>query len=284
MRHLYPQKLQEFEKEYYVPAQKFPQFSKDDITAFIEGFRMHDIDGSGSISSKELELVFVAMGQGSSKELIDHLIQTYDANGSGEIEWPEFLQIMADVYGGVSLKEKAQPAKPAQPTQPAKPVAVQPTQPAKPVAVQPTQVVQPTQAAAQTKPVGFQPAKPAAPGSPKVQAAVGAQRGNPSCASCGKTVYPIESISAVDKVWHKACFRCEAEGCNLSLNLKNVTAVKGSIYCAKHAPKEKPTAVAADGNLVTANAIAAPKLAKTAGIQKNMRMTFGADEMPEKKS
>jgi len=284
LRHLYPHKLEEFEKEFYGPAQKFPQFSRDDIAAFIEGFRANDIDGSGSISSKELEMVFSAMGQGSSKEIVDHLIQTYDANGSGEIEWPEFLQIMADMYGGVTTKPQSNP----QPAQQTKPAASQPTQPvaqptqpatqAKPT--QPAaQPAQPAQPATQAKPTAFQTAAKPAVASPKVQ--VGAQRGNPSCTSCGKTVYPIEAVSAADKVWHKGCFRCESEGCNISLTLKTFTAVRGMVYCSKHVPKEKPTNVTADGNLVTANALAAPKLAKTQGIQKNMRTTFGAGELPE---
>ena len=34
------------------------------------------------------------MGQGSSKEMVQELLETYDANGSGEIEWPEFLQVI----------------------------------------------------------------------------------------------------------------------------------------------------------------------------------------------
>jgi len=277
LRHLYPNKLQEFEANFYGPAKKFPQFSRDDITAFIEGFRAYDLDGSGAISSKELELVFKALGQGSTKEIVEALLEAYDADGSGEIEWPEFLQIMADMYSGVTLETKAEEKAPT------KPAPAQPTQPSQPVSQPATKTVaaQPASQPA-TKSSGFQPAVKPVQTTPKVQA--GAQRGNSTCTACGKTVYPIESLSAADRIWHKGCFKCEAEGCNISLTLKTFTVVKGTVFCSKHVPKEKPTAVTAGGTIVSANALAAPKVAKQLGTQKNMRTTFGAGELPEKKN
>jgi hypothetical protein len=61
------------------------------------------------------------------------------------------------------------------------------------------------------------------------------------CVACGKTVYPLESLVADSRVFHKLCFKCEAEGCGIKLELKTATIVGGKIYCSKHVPKDKPT-------------------------------------------
>jgi len=292
MRKFYPNKLQDFEKKWYGPAQKFAEFSRDDIGVFIETFRNYDLDGSGAISVAELDFSFKAMGQGVSKEQLANIIATYDVDNSGEIDWPEFLQIMSDLYNGIALGAKKAAAKPmpaqtkaAQPM-PAQPMPAQP-KPAQPMAAQPKQTAMPSQPAptatvkpAQPMPTSFAPVKTTSSPTAQPKMQVGAQRGSPKCAACDKTVYPIESISAVDKTWHKACFRCEAEGCNLTLTLKSFTAVGGQVFCAKHVPKTKPTQIA--DSMVLKSAQSAPKVSKAQGIQKNMRTTFGADEMEKK--
>jgi hypothetical protein len=289
MRKFYPNKLQDFEKKWYGPAQKFTEFSREDITVFIETFRTYDLDGSGSISVPELDFSFKAMGQGVSKDQLANIIETYDVDRSGEIDWPEFLQIMSDLYKGVALGAKAeskpmaaQPSKPmaAQPSKPAQPMAAQPSKPAQTVPAAAPKPAQPMQTPQPAQPATFAPVK--ATSSPNVQPKmqVGAQRGNPKCAACDKTVYPIESISAIDKVWHKGCFRCESEGCNLTLTLKTFTAVGGQVFCAKHVPKTKPTQVT--DSMVYQSHKAAPKVSKAQGVQKNMRTTFGAGEMEQK--
>jgi len=40
------------------------------------------------------------MGQGCSAEKLQQIIKEVDVNGNGVIEWPEFLQIMANIYSG----------------------------------------------------------------------------------------------------------------------------------------------------------------------------------------
>jgi len=65
---------------------------------------------------------------------------------------------------------------------------------------------------------------------------------NPSCAVCGKTAYPLESLTALEKSYHKFCFKCAI--CNTTLNLKNFKGFDGKIYCHTHTPKVKATAVA----------------------------------------
>ncbi|XP_061411828.1 LIM zinc-binding domain-containing Nebulette-like [Lethenteron reissneri] len=65
---------------------------------------------------------------------------------------------------------------------------------------------------------------------------------NPPCARCSKTVYPIEKLSCLDKVWHKACFHCEV--CKMALNMKNYKGYDKRPYCNMHYPKQSFTSVA----------------------------------------
>ncbi|VDP18816.1 unnamed protein product [Heligmosomoides polygyrus] len=52
---------------------------------------------------------------------------------------------------------------------------------------------------------------------------------------CGKTVYPIEELKCLDKVWHKQCFKCTV--CGMTLNMKNYKGYDKMPYCAPHYPK-----------------------------------------------
>ena len=62
------------------------------------------------------------------------------------------------------------------------------------------------------------------------------------CAKCGKTVYPVEELKCLEKVWHKNCFRCQV--CNMILNMKNYKGFDKLPYCGAHVPKAKATVVA----------------------------------------
>lgn len=64
---------------------------------------------------------------------------------------------------------------------------------------------------------------------------------NPPCAKCKKTVYPVEKLNCLDKVWHKACFRCET--CNLKLTMNTYKGYNKMPYCKTHYPTTKFTAV-----------------------------------------
>ena len=57
---------------------------------------------------------------------------------------------------------------------------------------------------------------------------------NPKCGACGKTVYPMELMTAANKSWHKFCFKCNK--CKSTLNLKNFKAFDGHLWCAVHYP------------------------------------------------
>ncbi|KAF2363446.1 Zinc finger LIM-type [Trinorchestia longiramus] len=62
------------------------------------------------------------------------------------------------------------------------------------------------------------------------------------CARCEKTVYPIEELKCLDKVWHKSCFKCQE--CNMTLSMKTYKGYNKLPYCEAHIPKAKATTVA----------------------------------------
>ncbi|CAG0894739.1 unnamed protein product [Darwinula stevensoni] len=61
------------------------------------------------------------------------------------------------------------------------------------------------------------------------------------CARCEKTVYPLEELKCLDKVWHKLCFKCQE--CGMSLNMRNYKGFNKLPYCEAHIPKPKATTV-----------------------------------------
>ncbi|XP_031572650.1 LIM and SH3 domain protein Lasp-like [Actinia tenebrosa] len=65
---------------------------------------------------------------------------------------------------------------------------------------------------------------------------------NPQCAKCLKTVYPVEKLNCLDKIWHKGCFKCTE--CGMTLNMKNYKGYNKFPYCQAHYPQTKHTVVA----------------------------------------
>ncbi|CAI4228921.1 unnamed protein product [Auanema sp. JU1783] len=59
---------------------------------------------------------------------------------------------------------------------------------------------------------------------------------------CGKSVYPIEELKCLDKVWHKQCFKCTV--CGMTLNMKNYKGYDKRPYCEPHYPKTVASSVA----------------------------------------
>merc|ERR1712196_300215 len=60
-----------------------------------EAFDLFDTDGSGSIDAKELKVAMRALGFEPKKEEIQKMIQDVDDDGSGTIEFPEFMTMMS---------------------------------------------------------------------------------------------------------------------------------------------------------------------------------------------
>ncbi|KAG7022503.1 LIM domain-containing protein WLIM1, partial [Cucurbita argyrosperma subsp. argyrosperma] len=52
------------------------------------------------------------------------------------------------------------------------------------------------------------------------------------CMACDKTVYLVDKLTADNRVFHKACFRCYH--CKGTLKLSNYCSFEGVLYCRPH--------------------------------------------------
>lgn len=71
------------------------QLSEDQINECRETFKMFDKDGDGTISAKELGIVMRQLGLNPTEDELLEMIQEVDEDGNGEINFTEFLTIMA---------------------------------------------------------------------------------------------------------------------------------------------------------------------------------------------
>ena len=75
------------------------------------------------------------------------------------------------------------------------------------------------------------------------------------CDICGKTAYPLESVKAIEKVFHKWCFKCA--DCGLVLNTKTFKGADGAVWCSVHVPVDR--ASTAVGDFTVSSQVAAQK-------------------------
>jgi len=68
--------------------------TEEQIAEFKEAFQIFDKDGDGAITTKELGTVMRSLGQIPSEETLKMMIQEVDKDGSGTIDFREFLGLM----------------------------------------------------------------------------------------------------------------------------------------------------------------------------------------------
>ena len=68
--------------------------SSEMVEELKEAFTLFDADGSGSISAEELHTIMASLGKNVSLEEVMRMIQDVDDDGSGEIEFDEFLVLV----------------------------------------------------------------------------------------------------------------------------------------------------------------------------------------------
>ena len=64
------------------------------ISDFQAAFNIFDSDGGGEISTRELLKVYKMLGFTPTKDELDEIIEVVDQDGSGEIDFDEFLIMM----------------------------------------------------------------------------------------------------------------------------------------------------------------------------------------------
>ena len=76
---------------------KFRELGIDDeqLATFREAFIMFDKDGSGEISKVELRDLMKSLGQDPTEMELEEMMKEVDEDGSGEIEYEEFVTLMA---------------------------------------------------------------------------------------------------------------------------------------------------------------------------------------------
>jgi len=78
------------------------KMSEEQVAELKQAFNEFDVDGGGTINTRELGYAMRAMGMNPTEaELLD-LINEYDTDGSGQIEFPEFCNMMSDKMNTVN--------------------------------------------------------------------------------------------------------------------------------------------------------------------------------------
>ena len=71
------------------------ELSEQDLAAFREVFDLVDKDGSGAIDAREVSELMSLIGMKTSPEEVDLLVSEIDADGNGEVDFEEFLLVVA---------------------------------------------------------------------------------------------------------------------------------------------------------------------------------------------
>ncbi|XP_017924320.2 calmodulin, striated muscle [Chiroxiphia lanceolata] len=85
------------------------RLSEEKIAEFKEAFSLFDRDGDGSITTRELGTVMRSLGQNPTEAELRDMVGEVDADGSGTVDFPEFLSLMArrmrDTDGEEEIRE-----------------------------------------------------------------------------------------------------------------------------------------------------------------------------------
>ena len=80
--------------------------SPEQVAEMKEVFNIFDVDGDNTISTKELGKVMNSLGQNPNDAELRELIQEYDNDGNGTLDFPEFLELMAKKLKQIDTEEE----------------------------------------------------------------------------------------------------------------------------------------------------------------------------------
>jgi|EP00670_Eutreptiella_braarudii_P000700 calmodulin len=86
------------------------KLSQEQIAEFKDAFSMFDKDGDGTIDTTELGTVMRNLGQEPSEDEIIEMIKEVDGDGSGAIDFEEFLILMAKQLDGGDIEAECKQA------------------------------------------------------------------------------------------------------------------------------------------------------------------------------
>jgi len=86
------------------------QLTEEQINEFKEAFSLFDKDGDGTITTLELGTVMRSLGQNPTDAELQDMINEVDKDGNGEIDFPEFLSMMAKKFRDTDSEEEIRQA------------------------------------------------------------------------------------------------------------------------------------------------------------------------------
>merc|ERR1712084_153990 len=83
-----------------------PGLSEDEVEEIKEAFDLFDNDGSGAISVNELTSAMQSLGFDVKQAVVYNMVADLDSDGSGEIEFGEFLDVMTAKLSEKNTREE----------------------------------------------------------------------------------------------------------------------------------------------------------------------------------
>ena len=84
----------------------YTNLSEKQMGEIKDAFTMFDHDGDGTISASELKSVMMNIGVYSTDEDIKDMVKEVDEDESGELEFPEFVQLMTRKISGAEVSNE----------------------------------------------------------------------------------------------------------------------------------------------------------------------------------
>ena len=91
--------------EFNPRAHRRPGLSDEKIEELKESFDLFDLDGSGNINPKELKSAMQSLGFDAKNQTIYQMMSAIDSDGSGSIDFDEFIDMMTARTGDKDTRE-----------------------------------------------------------------------------------------------------------------------------------------------------------------------------------